>query len=103
VALAQLVDSLPIVPGSAPRRTITDAALSADARHLAVRTYGEVYLFATDSAGRARRDVTPGVCNIAGLEQGSARALRSSGPPGTCCSCEGAGGPDARRHLLPPR
>jgi hypothetical protein len=40
--VATLVDSLPIVPGSAPRRQITDAALSPDGRRLAVRTYAEV-------------------------------------------------------------
>jgi hypothetical protein len=37
-ATAQLVDSLPIVPGSAPWRAITDASLAPDRRHVAVRT-----------------------------------------------------------------
>lgn len=63
--VAQLVDSLPIVPGSAPLRAITDAALSPDARLLAVRTYAQVYTFATDSlTGRVRGAIPPGVCNI---------------------------------------
>ena len=44
---AALVDSLPIVPGSAPLRLITDAALSPDAKHLAVRTYAQLFVFAT--------------------------------------------------------
>jgi hypothetical protein len=67
-ALAQLVDSLPIVPGSAPMRQITDAALSPDGRRLAVRTYAQIYIFATDSStGRVRGAIPPSVCNIASL------------------------------------
>ena len=62
---ATIVDSLPIAPGSAPLRLITDAALAPDGRVLAVRTYAQVFTFATDSAtGRVRHDVTPSVCNI---------------------------------------
>ena len=65
VVTADLVDSLPIVPGTAPWRTITDAALSPDDRYLAVRTYAQVYVFETDSAtGRRRSGVRPAVCNI---------------------------------------
>jgi hypothetical protein len=64
VVVAPLVDSLPIVPGSAPLRTITDAALSEDGHVLAVRTYAQVFTFATDSAtGRVRGSIPPGVCN----------------------------------------
>jgi hypothetical protein len=67
-ATAQIVDSLPIVPGSAPLRTITDAALSADGRHLAVRTYSQVYLFSADSlTGRVDHAVGPTVCNVVAL------------------------------------
>ena len=67
-AIAQLVDSLPIVPGSAPLRTITDASLSTDARYLAVRTYAQVYVFATDAVtGRVIGDVPPAVCNTMGI------------------------------------
>jgi hypothetical protein len=67
-AIAVLVDSLPIVPGSASGRQITDAALSPDARRLAVRTYTQVYVFATDSTtGRVRGAVPPSVCNVASL------------------------------------
>jgi len=65
---ARLIDSLPIVPGSTALRTITDGALSPDARHLAVRTYAQVYIFATDTAtGRVNHAVPPRVCNIAEL------------------------------------
>lgn len=69
-AVAALVDSLPIVPGSAPMRQITDAALSPDGRHLAVRTYAQVYVFATDSVtGRVRPGIPPGVCNVIALDR----------------------------------
>lgn len=62
---AERVDSLDIVPGSAPFRTITDAALSPDGRHLAVRTYMQLYVFATDSAtGRVNHATAPSVCNL---------------------------------------
>lgn len=63
--VAERVDSLPVIPGSAPLRVVTDAALSPDGRHLAVRTYEQVYLFATDSAtGRVDHSVAPTTCNI---------------------------------------
>jgi len=48
--VACLTDSLPIVPGSARGRLITDAALAPDSRHVAVRTYTQVFVFAVDSA-----------------------------------------------------
>jgi hypothetical protein len=67
---AELVDSLPIVPGSAPMRLITDASLSLDARNLAVRTYAQIYTFATDSlTGRVRGAIPSGVCNIIALDR----------------------------------
>jgi hypothetical protein len=70
---ASLADSLPIVPGSVPLRTITDAALSPDGRWVAVRTYTEVYVFAT-AGGDGRIDGTraPSRCDIVplGEEQG---------------------------------
>jgi hypothetical protein len=69
-AVARLVDSLPIVPGSAPLRVITDASLSSDSRYLAVRTYGQVYVFATDSTtSRVIDSIAPTVCNIIGLAE----------------------------------
>jgi hypothetical protein len=67
---ATLIDSLPIIPGSAPKRQITDAALSADGRRLAVRTYREVYIFVTDSAtGRVDGMVPPTVCNVTAFDR----------------------------------
>ena len=69
-AVATLVDSLPIVPGSAPFRLITDAALSPDAKHLAVRTYAQVYIFATDSlTGAVDHAVAPSVCDLTTLSE----------------------------------
>lgn len=68
VAVAQLVDSLPIVPGSSPFRLITDASLAPDGRHLAVRTYLQVYVFATDLvSGAVNHGVAPAVCNVTSL------------------------------------
>jgi hypothetical protein len=70
VSIAMLVDSLPIIPGSAPFRLITDAALSPDAKHLAVRTYAQVYIFATDSlTGAVNHDIAPSVCDITTLSE----------------------------------
>ena len=69
-AVATLVDSLPIVPGSAPFRLITDAALSPDAKHLAVRTYAQVYIFATDSVtGAVDHAIAPSVCDVTTLSE----------------------------------
>ena len=71
LALAELVDSLPIVPGSAPGRSITDASLAQDGRHLAVRTYAEVYVFASDPlTGRVLAGVPPARCNTGNVAQG---------------------------------
>jgi len=79
--VAELADSLPIVPGSAPMRTITDASLSPDGRHLAVRTYGELYIFATDSASaRVDHAIAPAVCDVVmlGERQGEGVAWLSN-------------------------
>ena len=67
--VATLLDSLPIVPGTSALRNITDASLSPDSHLLAVRTYGQVFIFATDSStGRIINSVAPSVCNIEGIE-----------------------------------
>lgn len=68
--VATLLDSLPIVPGSSELRQITDASLSSDSRLLAVRTYGQLFVFATDSlTGRVINSIPPAVCNIEGVEK----------------------------------
>lgn len=74
--MAERVDSLDVVPGSAPLRVVTDAALSPDGRHLAVRTYMQVYVFATDSAtGRVDHRVSPSVCNIVSLGEAQGEGI----------------------------
>lgn len=70
IVTANLVDSLPIVPGETHGRTISDAALSTDGKLLAVRTYAEVFVFAVDSAsGLPTHGRTPTVCAIARLKE----------------------------------
>ena len=76
VVTAVLVDSLPLVPGEAQGRQVSDAALSPDGRLLAVRTYADVFIFAVDSAsGRPRRDIDPGFCVIAGLRENQGEGI----------------------------
>lgn len=73
---AQRADSLEIVPGSAPLRVVTDAALSPDGKHLAVRTYMQVYVFDTDSAtGRVDHGVAPSVCNVVSLGEAQGEGI----------------------------
>jgi hypothetical protein len=63
--VAQFADSLPIIPGSAPFRLITDASLASDARHVAVRTYAQVYIFATDTVtGAVSQAIAPSICDL---------------------------------------
>jgi hypothetical protein len=67
-ATAELVDSLPIVPGSAPWRAITDAALAPDNRHVAVRTYTQIFMFAAEpGTGAVVTSTAPAICNVAAL------------------------------------
>jgi len=81
--VAALVDSLPIVPSSVPFRLITDASLAQDAKHLAVRTYGEVYVFATDSlTGAVRHDVKPTVCDVTALSEYQGEGVAFVAPSG---------------------
>ncbi|MEO7084329.1 MAG: hypothetical protein ABI085_08460 [Gemmatimonadaceae bacterium] len=67
-AIAELIDSLPIISGSAPLRLISDASLSPDHAHLAVRTYTQVFIFATDTiTGRVNHSLAPMMCDIVKL------------------------------------
>ena len=75
IAVATLSDSLPIVPGSARLRTITDAALSPDARLLAVRTYAEVYVFTVDSATGRPRGGAPSVCDLTRVQKDNGEGI----------------------------
>ncbi len=75
-AIAELTDSLSIVPGSAPLRVVTDASLSPDGRHLAVRTYEQVFVYATDSTtGRVDHSVAPAICNIVSLGEAQGEGI----------------------------
>jgi hypothetical protein len=70
LAVARLTDSLPVDSGKTPLRSITDAALSPGGRFLAVRTYNQVVVFATDTlTARIRRDIRPAVCNVEPLKE----------------------------------
>ena len=76
IATANLVDSLPIIPGSAPGRQVTDAALSADGRVLEVRTYSQVFFFAVDSTtGLPVANQAPSTCTILGLDEKQGEGL----------------------------
>ena len=47
---------------------ITDASLAPDGRHVAVRTYAQVFIFATDSVtGAVNHAVAPSVCDLVPL------------------------------------
>jgi hypothetical protein len=92
---ATLVDSLPIVPGSAPLRQITDAALSPDARYVAVRTYAQVYVFAADSVtGRMDASARPSVCNVIAFDRWQGEGVAWYGRTGKLLlTAEGHGSP----------
>jgi len=67
---AEVIDSLPIIPGSATGRQVTDASRSHDGHRLAVRTYSEVYLFPIDSlSGRLLPGATWWSCPVNHLDQ----------------------------------
>jgi hypothetical protein len=81
VQVADLVDSLPIVPGSALGRQITDASIAPDGRHVAVRTYSQVFVFDSDPAtGRVFANAPSVSCNVASLmeEQGEGVTWRDA-------------------------
>lgn len=94
-ATAQLVDSLPIVPGSAPLRFITDASLARDGKHLAVLTYAQTYIFATDAkTGRVDHAVPPSVCNIVPLGEAQGEGITWANNAGRLAfTSEGQGAP----------
>lgn len=82
-ATAVFSDSIPVVPGARPGGLITDAALSPDARFVAVRTYSQVYTFAADPAsGRIRADVAPAVCNVVPLGERQGEGITWYGSSG---------------------
>ena len=68
VATAVKVDVLPIEASLTAGRVVTDAALSADGRRVAVRTYRDVYFFLRDTDGHLTPDPARAACDIAGRE-----------------------------------
>jgi hypothetical protein len=103
-AVAQLVDSLSIVPGSAPFRTITDASLAPDGRHLAVRTYSQLYVYAVDStSGRVDASIAPSICNLVALDEAQGEGLAWLAAGGRFAfSSEGKGQPLRLASCPPP-
>lgn len=82
-ATATLIDSLPIVPGSALGRQITGAERARDGRSVAVRTYTQLYVFRADSStGRILATVPPTICSIAGLDERQGEGLAWFGDGG---------------------
>lgn len=70
VVTASLVDSLPIIPGSAGGRQVNDASLSADGNLLAVRTYTEIFVFVMEPETRLPvSGQTPEPCSIRQLRE----------------------------------
>lgn len=71
IVAAELVQQLPIAPLPGLGRMITGAALSPDGAHVVVRTYTELYVFATQPDGTLAPN--PTVCLLGPLEpQGEA-------------------------------
>ena len=71
IVAAELVQQLPITPQPRLGRMVTGAALSPDGAHVVVRTYTELYVFATQPDGTLAPN--PTVCLLGPLEpQGEA-------------------------------
>jgi hypothetical protein len=76
IVTATLIDSLPIVPGTALGRQITGADPGPGFRSVGIRTYTQLYVFLADSTfGRIRTDVAPTVCSVAGLDERQGEGL----------------------------
>lgn len=83
VVVARLVDSLPLRPGTAPGRLVTDAALSPDGRTLAVRTYGELYLLPVDPAtGRPTYAARARICDLTPIAERQGEGITFMGTDG---------------------
>lgn len=66
-ATAERLDTLPIRVGRSAGRLVTDAALSPDGERVAIRTYGEVFLFRLSPEGRMLAGPRVG-CELGGLD-----------------------------------
>jgi len=93
--VADLVDSLSIIPGSAPFRTITDASLSPDRRRVAVRTYSQLFVYVADSmTGRINPSMSPAICNLVPLGEAQGEGVTWLAASGRFAfSSEGRGAP----------
>ena len=69
VALATLVQTLDIRPNSEAGRVVTGAAVRQDGRVVALRTYGELYLFYPGIGGRLS-PARERPCNLTGVNSG---------------------------------
>lgn len=69
VALATLVQTLDIRPNSEAGRVVTGAAVRQDGRVVALRTYGELYLFYPGIGGRLS-PARERPCNLTGVDSG---------------------------------
>jgi hypothetical protein len=69
IVVATLVQTLDIRPSSEGGRVVTAGAIRPDGRLVALRTYGEIYLFYPGVGGRLM-PARERPCNIAGLELG---------------------------------
>jgi hypothetical protein len=99
--VAQLVDSLQIIPGSSPTRLITDASLSPDGRVLAVRTYSELYLLDADPAsGRPSSGAPRRVCDLASVGERQGEGIAWESQDGTfLLTSEGSVTPKSRSSM----
>jgi len=69
VAEATLVQTLDITPSREAGRVVTGAAIRTDGRLVALRTYGEIYLFYPGVGGRLA-PARERSCGIAGIDIG---------------------------------
>ena len=68
VVTAEHVQVIDILPDPGAGRWVTGAGISPDGRLVAIRTYGEIYLYQADSAGRLTR-ARARPCNLDGIDE----------------------------------
>jgi hypothetical protein len=93
--VARLADSLPgLVPEPGFARLVTDAALAPDRRHVAVRTYTQLFVFASDArTGRVRAGSAPAVCELGALEEPQGEGVTWLDAERLVLTSEGRGAP----------
>ena len=68
VVTAERVQGLDIVPDPGAGRWVTGAGISPDGQLVAIRTYGEIYVYHAGDGGQLTR-ARPRPCNLAGLDE----------------------------------